>query len=207
MTIKATSMLSILAIWIGTIVGVAISHDAWPAVIFAALATGAVGVSAWRRLGISRLTALSGTWGATGWAIAAHEGNWWISIFAFLTTGAVVYSTMRRDALAAGAGIAVAWLACAAASQQHEGAAWMAIFAFLTAGAIANTGGNVRGLSAILWWTIAGAIVVAGGSGWAWTGIIAFVLTSASLGFSDFNFPRGLEWDLFDRDDDSGVIR
>lgn len=207
MTIKATSMLSILAIWVGTIVGVAISPGAWPSIIFAALATGAVGVSAWRRIGISRLAAMAGTWGAVGWAMAAHEGNWWISIFAFLTTGAVVYSTMRRDALLAGAGVAVAWLACAAASHPHEGAAWMAIFAFLTAGAISNTGGNVRGLSAILWWTIAAGIVIAGGTGWAWVGVIAFVLTSASLGFSDFNFPRGLEWDLFDRDDDSGTIR
>ena len=208
MTIKATAALSILAIWIGTLVGVVISHGAWPAIIFALLATGAVGVSAARRLGISRLVAVAGTWAAIGWAIGAHEGNWWISVFAFLTTGAVVYSTLRRDALVAGMGVAAAWLAVAAATQSHPGAAWMGVFAFLTAGAISNTGGgNMRGASAILWWGIAAGIVIAGGDGWAWVSVLAFLLTSASLGFSDFSLPRGLEWDLFDRDDDSGSVR
>ncbi len=107
MTIKATSMLSILAIWVASIAAVVANGDSWWLLIFAVLATGAVGASAWRRLGISRLTGIAGTWAATGVAAASDADATWVSIFAFLTTGAVVYSTMKRDAWMQGLGIAV----------------------------------------------------------------------------------------------------
>ena len=209
MTIKATSALSILAIWVATIAAVMAEGDSWWIIIFAFLATGAVGVSAWRRLGISRLAAITGTWAGVALAAGTESEAAWVSIFAFLTTGAVVYSTMKKDALVLGVGIAAAWLAVGVAvAAQSQEAAWMGIFAFLTAGAIANSGGNIaRGGSAVLWWGIAGAIVVIAGSGWAWLCIPAFILTSASIGFSDFHFPTRLEWDLFDRDDDRGSVR
>jgi hypothetical protein len=208
-TIKATSALSILAIWVSTVIAVLVEHGSWWIIIFAFLATGAVGVSAWRRLGVSRLLAIVGTWAGLALAAGADSGAAWASIFAFLTTGAVVYSTMRRDAIVVGLGIAAAWLAVGiAVAARGDGPAWMCIFAFLTAGAIANSGGSLaRGGSAILWWGITLAVVLIGGGGWAWLSVLAFLLTSASIGFSDFHLPTSLEWDLFDRDDDAGTVR
>jgi hypothetical protein len=204
-TIKATSALSIVAIWAAMIAAVVAKPDLWWTLIFAFLATGAVGISAWRRLGMSRLVAIAGIWGGTAIAVGV-EGSGFPSIFAFLSTGAVVYSIMRRDALLIGLGMAAAWLVAGGvvAINGDEGA-WITVFSFLTVGALANTrGNNLRGLSAILWWGIAGAIMVAVGGGWSYVLCIpAFLLTSASLGFGDFGFPRGLEWDLFDRDDRS----
>jgi len=205
MTIKATSALSILVIWATMIAAIVAQPGQWWTLIFAFLATGAVGVSAWRRLGMSRLIAMSGTWGGTALAVGYSEAGM-TAIFAFLTTGAVVYSVMRRDALLIGAGVAAAWLVTGmVVAVNGEGGAWISVFAFLTAAALSNTRGNgARGLSAILWWGIAGGVMLAADGGWSYTlCIAAFVLTSASLGFGDFHFPRGLEWDLFERDDDS----
>src|SRR5438046_241653 len=89
----------------------------------------------------------------------------------------------------------IASIAAVAAESEGDGASWMCIFAFLTAGAVANSGGNMaRGGSAILWWAIAGALVVIGGDGWAWLCIPAFLLSAVSVGFDDFHLPRGLEW-------------
>ncbi len=209
MTIKATSVLSIAVIWIAMVTAVIAKPDTWWTLIFAFLATGAVGISAWRRLGFSRVIAITGIW--VGAALAAGiEGSGFPSIFAFLSTGAVVYSIMRRDALLLGMGMAAAWVAAGAvvAINGDEGA-WITIFSFLTVGALANNRGNdLRGLSAILWWGLAAAVMVAVGGGWSYVLCIpAFLLTSASLGFSDWGFPRGLEWDLFDRDDKPGEER
>ena len=80
--------------------------------------------------------------------------------------------------------------------------------AALTAGAVANSHNPFsRGVAAIVWWAAAGAIVVLTGAGMAWLGVIAFLLTSLSLGFGGFSFPRGLEWDLWDRDDDNERVK
>lgn len=207
MTVKASSLIAILVIWAVMIPAVVNEPDAWWSLIFAALATASIGVSAWRRLGISRLIAIAGTWGAIAIAIAGHEGTAWMSIFGFLTTGAVVYSSMRREAWVAGLGVAAAWLAVGIASIANDGeGTWICVFAFLTAGAIANSRGRgtVRGASAILWWSIAGAVMVIGDGGWTFLlAIAAFLLTSASLGFADFRLPTKLEWDLFDRGGDA----
>ncbi len=209
MTIKATSALSILVIWVTMIAAVIASPDAWWTLIFAMLATFAVGASAWRRLGLSRLIAIAGIWGGTALAVAAGEGGF-SAIFAFLATGAVVYSAMRRDGVLIGAGIAVTWLVVGIVVAVHgnEGE-WISVFAFLTTGALSNTRGNdARGVSTMLWWGIAGVVMLIADSGWAYVlSVPAFLLTAASLGFSDFRFPRGVEWDLFDRDDDSHVTR
>ena len=207
MTIKATSVISILAIWVASVA--AVEPDSWWVIIFALLATGAVGASAWRRLGLSRLIGVVGTWAGMALAAGSSGDAAWTSIFAFLTTGAVVYSTMRRDAWLLGVGIATAWLATGLAVLVHgSDASWMCVFAFLTAGAVANSHNDiVRGFAATGWWVIAGALILILGSGFAWLSVIAFVLTTTSIGFGSFSFPRGLEWDLFDRDDDSERVK
>ncbi|MCC7365434.1 MAG: hypothetical protein IT303_13795 [Dehalococcoidia bacterium] len=203
MSIKATSALSILAIWAAMIPAVIVEPDAWWSLIFAGLATASIGVSAWRRLGISRVIAVAGTWSGTALAVANEPGATWIAIFAFLSTGAIVYSVLRRDAWLSGLGIAAPWLATGIAITANEGdGAWICVFAFLTTGAVANAGRSAyRGLAAILWWGIAGAIMVIAG-GWAWLAVPAFVLSGLSIGVGDFRLPRRFEWDLFDRDDD-----
>jgi len=206
MTIKATAVLSIVAIWAAIIPAVVIHHSAWWAFIFAGLATGAVGLSASRRLGLSRLLAIAGTWAGTAMAIAQTPSNTWVSVFAFLSTGAVVYSIMRRDALGAGLGIAVTWLVVGTVLvvNKEPDAAWISVFAFLTACSVANNHRrHARGLSAIVWWCVAGGIMVATG-GWYWLSVFAFLLGSASLGLGGFSFPRRFEWDFFERDRDDG---
>lgn len=207
MTIKATSLLSILVIWACMIPAVAIDGDAWWSLIFAFLATGSVGIGAWRRLGLSRLIAISGVWAGTAAAVASDPDSTWISIFAFLSTAAVVYSIMRRTAVVTGLGIGAVWAMVGAVIAAHgaEGS-WIAVFAFLTAGSLANSRrGNAKGFAAMLWWGIAGGIMLAAG-GWYFLSVFAFILTTASLGFTDFRFPRGLEWDLFERDDDARLV-
>ena len=208
MTIKATSLLALIAIWAGTIVAIAISPDAWWIIFFAALATGAVGVSLWRRLGMPRVIAVAAVWASIAVMVGFHSDAAWASIFGFVATGAIVYSGMRRDAYAGALGIAAAWGVTAAASAHDDGATWICIFAFLTTGAVANSFGITRGLSAILWWAIAGAIILSTGGDYAWLAVFAFVLTASSIGFGGggFHIPRRFEWDIFDRDDDSRVL-
>lgn len=209
MTVKATSALSILAIWVTSILAVAVESDSWWILIFALLATGAVGLSAWRRLGISRLVAISGIWAGVCVAAASSGDAAWVSIFAFLSTAAVVYSTMKREAWVLGVGIAVPWLVTGVVTAAAgPGASWMCVFAFLTSGGVANSHNEVRrGVASIAWWGAAGLIVIAFGAGWAWLSVIAFLLTTAAIGFGDFSFPRSLEWDLWDRDDDGDRVK
>jgi hypothetical protein len=116
---------------------------------------------------------------------------------------------MKRDAWQLGVGIAAAWLAtglCIAA--EGPGVTWMSVFAFLTAGAVANSHNETaRGVAATVWWTAAGVLVLLFGGGFAWLSVIAFVLTAASIGIGGFDFPKRLEWDLWDRDDDSERVK
>jgi hypothetical protein len=58
-----------------------------------------------------------------------------------------------------------------------------------------------------VWWTAAGVLVLLFGGGFAWLSVIAFVLTTASIGLGGFDFPKRLEWDLWDRDDDSERVK
>lgn len=206
MTIKATSALSILAIWVTMVPAVMAEPGAWWSLIFAVMATGAIGVSAWRRLGLSRVIAISGTW--LGTAFAVQEGEAWVSIFAFLATAAVVYSVMRRDALLLGLGIAVTWLMTGIVVAAHEGdGSWICVFAFLTSGAVANSLSRMsRGVAAAGWWGAAGILMLAA-DGWHWLAIVAFVLTAGSIGFGDFQVPRRIEWDFFERDDSEARIK
>ena len=204
MTLKASSVLSILAIWIGSIVAVILEPDGWWLLIFAGLATATVGTSAWRRLGISRLIAIAGIWAGVGFAAGSTSDAAWVSIFALVSTAAVVFSTMRRDAWLLGVGILVAWLAVGlSVAVRGDGTAWMCVFAFVTAGAVANSHHAFsRGIAAIVWWGAAGALVLIFGENLAWLSVFAFLLTALSFGIGGFDFPRGLEWDLWDRDDD-----
>jgi hypothetical protein len=197
---------SILVIWVAIIPAVIVEPGGWWAIIFAVLATGAIGVSAWRRLGLSRVIAIAGIWGGVAAGIIGDADNTWASVFGFLATGAVVYSGMRRNAYLTGAAIALAWAVVGAAGWRSEGdATWICVFAFLTAGAVANGGGGIaRGLSMLVWWGAAGAIMLSL-DGWYWLAVIAFILSATSIGFSDFSFPRKFEWDLFDRDKDDDV--
>jgi len=203
-SIKATALLSILAIWVTMIPAVIAEPGAWWSLIFAALGTLAIGPSAFRRLGLSRLIAIFGTWLGTAFAVGSDERAAWASIMAFLATGAIVYSAMRRDAWVAGLGIAVAWVMTGAVVAANEGeGAWISVFAFLTAGAVANGQGSgaVRGLATMLWWGIAGLVMIAA-NGWYWLSIIAFLLSAIALGAGDIQVPKRLEWDLFDRDEE-----
>jgi hypothetical protein len=202
MTVKASSVLSILVVWVTMGVAVAAHADEWPVLIFAFLTTGAVGISAWRSLGLSRLIAITGVWVATMIGSLYAEAGLFMSIFAFLSTAAVVYSGLHRDATANGTGIAAAWLASGiVVAANGDDAAWISVFAFLTAGALANTRGrDGRGFGAVLWWGLAAAVMIIAGSGWEWLCVPAFLFTEFSLGFNEFNLPRGIEWDLFKRD-------
>lgn len=207
MTIKVSSLLSIVAIWGSMIPAVIVESDAWWSLIFAFLATGAVGVGAFRRLGLSRLVAIIGIWVSTAIAVGSDADATWVSIFAFLSTGAVVYSVLRREAIVTGLGIAAAWSVVAAVVAAHGAdGAWIAIFSFLTAGSLSNSRSRYgKGLAAMLWWGIAGVIMLAT-DGWYWLSVLAFILSAASVGLTDFTLPRGLEWDLFDRDDDARYV-
>jgi hypothetical protein len=203
MTLKVSSLLSIVAIWVADITAVVIEPDCWWSIIFAGLATFAVGAGAFRRLGMSRLIAISAIWAGTAIAMADNPDATWISIFAFLSTGAAVHSFMKKDSYLGGLGIALPWLLVgpAVASATDQEPAWICVIAFLTTAAIANSRGDRRGLAALIWWGAAGAIMLLTDD-WYWLSVIAFVMTVSSFGFGGFSFPRGIEWDLFDRDDD-----
>lgn len=200
MTIKASALLAAVTIWAAMIPAVALQGDAWWSLVFAALATVAVASSFWRRIGISRVLGVAGAWAGTSLAIIESADAAWVAIFAFLTTGVVLYSAMRRTAVLHGVAIAAAWLAVGACLTVNEGqGAWMVVFAFLTAGAVANSRSDARAGAGILWWVLAAGVIVAGGEGWTWVSVIAFLLTASSIGFGDFRFPTGIEWDLFGR--------
>ena len=95
-------------------------------------------ISAWRRLGLSRLIAVTAIWLGTAVAVAANSDNAWISIFAFAATGATVYSIMKRDAFLNSIGIGVAWIMTGlVAADAESGAAWICVFAFLTTMSVA----------------------------------------------------------------------
>jgi hypothetical protein len=209
-TIKATSALTLVAIWAAMIPAVVVNPDAWWTLIFAGLATGAVGVGMWRRLGLSRLVAVTAVWVSTALVVAEHTDAGWIAVFAFLATGAIVYSMMARTALLLGLGIAVARGVMAATVLVADGdGAYISIFAFLTAATVANSWhGENRGIAAIVWWGIAGAIMIST-EDWFWLSVPAWLLTAASIGIArgGFNLPRRFEWDLFERDDDGTVVR
>lgn len=207
MTIKASSLLAVTAIWAATIAGVALEPDAWWALIFAALATPVVGIGFWRRLGLSRLIAIAGIWAGAAIMFGSDAHHAWTSVFAFLATAPVTYSPMRRDALVLGLGVALPWIFAGIVVASTGEGAWIAVFTFLTAATVPATRGNwEKGVAAILWWGVACGIMLAT-DGWYWLAVIAWLLTTISLGPRDFRWPRGIEWDLWDRDDDAEVIR
>jgi hypothetical protein len=202
-TIKVSSLLAIAAIWAATITAVVIEPDSWWAVIFAVLATGTIGVQAWRRLGWSRLIGIAGIWAATGSAMAHDSDSTWMSIFAFLSTGAVVMSILKRNDTLGGFAIAAAW-GGAATLAMANGDAWTGVMAFLTAGALANGRNPTQRLVSIAAWAVVAAIGVAEPA-LSWLAVFAFVATVVA-GMGGFGPPRGIEWDLFDRkrrDDDA----
>jgi hypothetical protein len=207
-TLKASSLLSIAILWAAMIAAVIAEPDAWWALIFAGLATLAIGVSAWRRLGISRVVAIGGTWVGAAIAIGDNPGNAWLAIFAFLTTAVVVYSVLSRTAVITGAAIAVAWLATGVVAVDSDGdGAWICVFAFLTAAVLSNSrDDSPRGLLSMVWWGIAAGVMVAA-DGWYWLAVFAFLFSAVSLGVGAFRLPRGIEWDLFGRDDEAGPVR
>lgn len=203
MTVKASSVLCLVAIWAAVITGIAFEAAAWWSVFFAFMATAAVGASAMRRLGLSRVVAVAGTWGGAAAAFGADSSATWMSIFAFLTTGAVVYSRMKPAAMLQGAAVATAWLAAGLAANQDATAAWTGIFAALSARPLAG-GGRVRAAAGIVAWAAAGALMV-WQEGMYWLSAGAFVATLLPFGGGPF-IPRRFEWDLGWRRDSSGVI-
>jgi hypothetical protein len=200
--IKASTLFALVAIWGLMLIAVIQEPDGWWGLIFAFLASGTLAPRFWRSIGLSKLIAIAGIWLGTAAAIAADADATWMSIFAFLSTGAVSVGPMRRDAIGLGLGIAMAWLVSGTVAMDDPDAAWTSIFAFLTTGALSNSRGEwARGGSAMLWWGLAGVIMLVA-DGWYWLCIPAFLLSASSIGFSDFQLPKGIDWDLFDGDDD-----
>lgn len=198
MTIKASALLAIAVIWATMVPAVMAEDGQYWTIVFAVLATMAIGSSFWRSFGLSRLLAVAGTW--AGAALATADGEGWVTIFAFLSTGAAVHSIMRASAVLNGIGIAVPWLVVAAVTADSDGSAsWICVFAFLTAVTVANHRSERRGVAAVLWWGAAGAVMLLT-HGWHWMAVFAWLLSTASLGFGGFWFPRKIEWDLFERD-------
>ncbi len=200
MTIKATSVLAILVIWAAIIPAVALQGEVWWSLIFAALATGAVGINAWRRLGLSRVAAIGGAWGGTAGALAYSGDATWISVFAFLSTGAIVTSPMRREAIINGLGIAATWgLSGWVIAQHPNDAAWIAVFAFLTSAVVASSHGRAaRGIQCAIAWGAATAVMLVT-SDFYWLSVFAFLLSTFRFG-GGISLPRRFEWDLFERD-------
>ncbi|MCC6386685.1 MAG: hypothetical protein IT302_04810 [Dehalococcoidia bacterium] len=212
MTIKASALLAVIVIWAAIVPAVALQNDAWWALLFAFFATGAVASSFWRRLGMARVIGIAGAWAGAAIAIVESADVTWVSVLAFVATLTILYSAMRRDAILHGAAIAAVWLILGGIITVSEGGgAWTTVFAFLTTATLANSRGNARPLSAILWWGIAGGVIAVADGDFAWLAVIAFVLTASSVGFGDFNFPTGIEWDLFGRgstgDEDEPFVR
>ena len=198
MTIKASALLSIVAIWATMIPAVIAEPGEWWSLIFAGLATMAIGISSWRRLGLSRVIAIAGIWAGT--ALATVESDGWIAIFAFLATATAVNSIMQRTAILNGVAIATAWLVVGIVVNGADGdGSWISVFAFLTGASVANHRSESRGAAAIGWWILAGAIMIAT-EGSHWLAVIAWFLSTMALGFHGFSLPRRIEWDLLDRD-------
>lgn len=200
LSIKATSALCLIAIWATMIPAIVAEPGGWPALVFAFMATIAVGLSAWRRLGLSRVIAISAIWGGTALAVAGSSDNWWMGFFAFSATGATVYSFMKGHDLLAGLGVAVAWLVAGYIGfDESGGTQWMAIPAFLTTLAVANSlGRSNRAVIAAVAWAVAGVIMIAAG-GYYWLSFIAALAALTTFGLGGFTMPRKFEWDLFDR--------
>ncbi|MGD9933952.1 MAG: hypothetical protein AB7T37_09555 [Dehalococcoidia bacterium] len=203
MTVKASPLLCLIAIWAAVVMGIAFEPGAWWATFFALLASVAVGLSAMRRLGLSRIVAVAGAWAGAAVAFGADGGATWMSIFAFLTTTGVVYSRMKPGALLEGAAVAVAWLAAGVTANQDADAAWTGIFAALSAKWIAG-GGRLRSMLGAAAWGAAGAVMT-WQEGMYWLAPIAFFVTLFPIG-KGVAFPRRFEWDLSWRTDDGDVI-
>ncbi len=204
LTLKATALLAIAAIWGASVSAVALHADAWWTLVFAVLATGAVGFR--RSVGLARVLAIAGIWGSAAAITAGNADHAWVTVFAFLATGAVVYSAMERDAFLSGLGIAVSWAAAAVAVVATDGGAWITVFSFLTTGAVANIGrGGGGGVLAILAWVVAAAAIVAL-DGHHWLAVFAFVFGSLHFGVPGVRFPTRFEWD-FRSDDHSESVR
>ena len=203
MTVKASPLICLVAIWAAVVTGIAFEPGAWWAIFFALLATVAVGLSAIRRLGLARIVAVAGTWAGAAVAFGADSGATWMSIFAFLTTAGVVYSRMKPGALFEGGAIAVAWLAAGITASQDASAAWIGVFAALSARWIA-AGGRLRSLLAIGAWAAAGTMMT-WQEGMYWLAPIAFFVTLFPIR-KGVAFPRRFEWDLSWRADDGDVI-
>ncbi len=204
LTLKATALLAIMAIWGASVAAVALHGDVWWTLVFAVLATGAVGFR--RSVGLARVLAIAGVWGSAAAITASNPDHAWVTVFAFLSTGAVVYSAMERDAFLSGLGVAVSWIAAAAAVVATDGGAWITVFSFLTTGAIANIGrgGGAGALAIVAWVVAAAAIVVLDGH--HWLAVFAFAIGSLHFGVTGVRFPTRLEWD-FRSDDHSESVR
>lgn len=77
MTLKATALLAIAAIWGAAVSAIALHPDVWWTLVFAALATGAVGFG--RSIGLARVLGIAGAWGGAGAIVASDPHHAWIS--------------------------------------------------------------------------------------------------------------------------------
>ncbi len=160
-----------------------------------------IGANSWRRLGVSRLLAISGIWAGTAVIAASNDGPAWPAIFALFTTAAVVFGTLNRNAWVLGLGIAAPWLATGAAVAAHgHEVAWMVVIAFVTTLTLAHTRHPMlRGFMSVGWWAFVAVTVLVAGPDWSWLSLGALALASFRLG-GGFRFTRGFEWDLWQND-------
>ena len=200
MTIKASSLLAIVAIWAMMIAAVLQTPEAWWALIFAGLATTSIGIGFWRRLGLAKLVAVVGIWAGTALIIANGEAVW-PSVMAFLATAALVHARHDRNTVILGLAFAAVWLLTAyIVIDQHAGAA-ISVFAALTVGTLAgNRSRWARGLTVLVWWGAAGVVILATNDHY-WLAAVAWLLSIAPLGIPNWNLPRRIEWDFGERDD------
>ncbi|MGE3073598.1 MAG: hypothetical protein AB7N24_05855 [Dehalococcoidia bacterium] len=201
LTLKASATLATIAVWVAAGTAVAVRSGAWPILIFASLTTMLIGANAWRRLGLSRLVAITGIWAGTAVIAAVDDAAAWPALFALFTTAAVVFGSMRKNAWLLGLAIAAPWLAAAAAvGAQGGGVAWMVVIAFCCTIALANTRKQLlRGVPALAWWNLTGVAVVLGGPAWAPLAFGALILAWFPIGSGPW-FTRGFEWDLWQND-------
>ncbi|MGE0599177.1 MAG: hypothetical protein AB7J35_07975 [Dehalococcoidia bacterium] len=200
-TLKASATLATIAVWVAAGTAVAVRSGAWPILIFASLATILISANSWRRLGLSRLIAITGIWAGTAIIAAVDDGRSWPALFAMFTTAVVVFGSMRMSAWLLGLAIAAPWLATAAAVGAQGGeVAWMVVVAFCSTLALANTRKQfLRGVPALAWWNITGLAVVLGGPDWAPLAFGALILAWFPIGTGPW-FMRGFEWDLWQHD-------
>jgi len=199
-TIKVSSLLAVIAIWAAMITAVINEPDAAWSLVFAALATAAIGIGFWRRLGLSRLVAITGIWAGTVLVVGSGEAAW-PSVLAFFATAVIAHAPGGRAIFLLDLAAAFVWLIAAfVVVDQHDGS-YVLVFAALTVWSL--VGGHperASGAVTILWWALAASIILVA-DGFYRLSVLAWILSASSFDRATWRLPRKVEWDIFDHDD------